>query len=115
MEIPLSSRTPPVNTANDDLAGNSSAFVKDNFSSIEPSTVDDDLDKEGKQSEYAGSVGEDFDEDEEHVPSPEKVRTVRTVINAHAKRAGNTSNKKKSIRKRRVTANLSATKYDIGE
>lgn len=115
MEIPLSSRTPPVNTANDDLAGNSSAFVKDNFSSIEPSKVDDDLDKEGKQSEYAGSVGEDFDEDEEHVPSPEKARTVRTVINAHAKRAGNTSNKKKSIRKRRVTANLSATKYDIGE
>ena len=110
MEIPLSSRTASI--TNDDLAENSSAMTKDNFSLIEPNTGDGDLDNQGKESEYAGSVVGDFDEDEEQVGIPIKARTVNNV---HGKRASNSLNKKKPTRKRRVTANLSATKYDVGK
>ena len=113
MEIPPSPRTPSV-TTNHDLAENSSAITKDSLSLVEASTADGDLDNQGQEGEFVGAVGEDFDEDEEQVRSRLKVRTVNNVP-AYGKRTGNNSNRKKTVRKRRVTANLSATKYDIGK
>ena len=118
MEIPLSPRTPSV-TTNHDLAENSSAMTKDSLSLVETSTADGQEDKktrrqEGQEGECVGAVGEDFDEDEEQVRSRLKFRTINNVP-AYGKRTGNNSNRNKTVRKRRVTANLSATKYDIGE
>lgn len=117
MEMPLPSRTPPVTslTTNPqkEFVENSSAVTKGNPNLLETSAVDGDCDHQVKESECAGSVGEDFDEDEEQVSSPLKVRMVHK--GQGNRRTGNYSNRKKAFRKRRVTANLSGTKYDIGK
>lgn len=111
MEIPQSPRTPPV-TNRHVPAETSSAMTKDKISLLEPTTADGDLDNPGRESENTGSVGEECEEDEEKTRSHMKARTISHV---HGKRAENNSNKKKPVRKRRVTANLSGTKYDVGE
>lgn len=110
MEIPLSPRVPSI--TNHDRTEYSPIVAKENLSLMRgPSTGDGFLDNQGKENECTASVDEDFEEDEQQVRS----RKAQTINNVHGKRTGNNSNKKKSLRKRRVTANLSATKYDIGE
>ena len=110
METPLSPRVPSI--TNRDRTEYSPIVAKEDFSLIGgPGTGNGFLDNQGKENECAGSVDEDIEEDEQQVRS----RKAQTINNVHGKRTGNNSNKKKSLRKRRVTANLSATKYDIGE
>lgn len=108
METPLSPRVSSI--TNHDRTEYSPIVAKENFSLIGgPGTGNGFLDNQGKENECTGSVDEDFEEDEQQVRS----RKAQTINNVHGKRTGNNSNKKKSLRKRRVTANLSATKYDI--
>ena len=110
METPLSPRVPSI--TNHDRTTYSPIVAKENFSLIGgPGTGNGFLVNQGKENECTGSVDEDFEEHEQQVRS----RKAQTINNVHGKRTGNNSNKKKSLRKRRVTANLSATKYDIGE
>lgn len=86
-------------------------MAKDHLNSLDSSTANDTCDNQRKEIEYEASIAEDFDdEDVEQGRSP-----ARAQANQARKRAVNNSNKKKPARKRRVTANLSATKYDIGE
>ena len=115
MEIPRSSRTPLRSVATDDcnhdLGKNSPTMAKDHLNSLDPSTANDSYDNQGKEIEYEASIAEEFDdEDVEQVRSPDGAQTKHV-----RKRVVNNSNKKKPARKRRVTANLSATKYEIGE
>lgn len=115
MEIPPSPRTPLRSVTTDDcdhdLAENSTAMAKDLLNSLDSSTANDSFDNPGKEVEYEASIAEDFDdEDVEHARSP-----ARTQTNQVRKRVVNNTNKKKPVRKRRITANLSATKYDVGE
>ncbi|KAL9950619.1 hypothetical protein ACROYT_G043142 [Oculina patagonica] len=113
MEIPRSSRTPlrsvTTDVCNHDLAEISTTMAKDHLNTLDSSTVNDSCDNQGKEIEYEAFIAEDFDD--------EDVEQVRSPAGAQAdhvrKRAVNNSNKKKPARKRRVTANLSATKYDI--
>ena len=110
METPLSPRVSSI--TNHDRTEYSPIVAKENFSLIGgPGTDNGFLDNQGKENECTGSVDEDFEEDEQQVRS----RKAQTINNVHGNRTGNNSNKKKCLRKRRVTANLSATKYDIGE
>lgn len=94
-----------------DLAENAAAMAKDQFSLLDSSTVNDSCDYKGKEIEDEASIAEDCeDEDVEEVRNPKTAQT-----NQDRKRVVNNSNKKKPVRKRRVTANIAATKYEIGE
>ena len=114
IEIPLSFRTPlrvTMDDCNHDLAENAAAMAKDHFSFLDSSTVNDSCDHKGKEIEDEASIAEDCeDEDVEEVRNPKTAQT-----NQDRKRVVNNSNKKKPVRKRRVTANIAATKYEIGE
>ena len=116
IEIPLSFRTPLRSVTMDDcnhdyLAENAAAMAQDHFSLLDSSTVNDSCDHKGKEIEDEPSIAEDCeDEDVEEVRNPTTAET-----NQDRKRVVNNSNKKKPIRKRRVTANIAATKYEIGE
>jgi len=115
IEIPLSSRTPlpsvTMDDFNHDLAGNAAAMAKDHFNLLDSSTVNDSCNHKGKEMEDDASAAEDCeDEDVEQVRNP-----ITAQRNQDGKRVVNNSNKKKPVRKRRVTANLAATKYEIGE
>lgn len=112
-EIPQSPRTPLQSvTMDDDLGENSTTMTKDHFNLLDSSAANDSFDNQAKESEYAQSIAEECeDEDVEQVRSPTKTHQTSHV----RKRMVNNSNKKKPVRKRRVTANLSATKYDVGE
>ena len=94
-----------------DLAENAAAMAKDQFSLLDSSTVNDSCDHKGKEIEDEASIAEDCeDEDVEEVRNPKTAQT-----NQDRKRVVNNSNKKKPVRKRRVTANIAATKYEVGE
>ena len=114
--IPLSSRTPlrsvTMDDCNHDLAENSTAMAKDHFDLLDTNTVNDSCDYKGKEVEDEASIAEDCeDEDVEQVRNP----TTAAQTNQARKRVVNNSNKKKPLRRRRVTANIAATKYEIGE
>ena len=114
-EIPLSSRTPlrsvTMDDCNHDLAENAAAMAKDHFNLLDSSTVNDNCERRGKEIEDEASIAEDCeDEDVEQVRNPTTAQT-----NQDRKRVVNNSNKKKPVRKRRVTANIAATKYEVGE
>ena len=116
IEIPLSSRTPlrsvTMDDCNHDLAENSTAMAKDHFDLLDTNTVNDSCDYKGKEVEDEASIAEDCeDEDVEQVRNP----TTAAQTNQARKRVVNNSNKKKPLRRRRVTANIAATKYEIGE
>ena len=116
IEIPLSSRTPlrsvTMDDCNHDLTENATAMAKDRFNLLDSSTVDDSCDHKGKEVEDEASIAEDCeDEDLEQVRNP----TTAAQTNQARKRVVNNSNKKKPVRKCRVTANIAATKYEIGE
>ena len=115
IEIPLSSRTllrsVTMDDCNHDLAENATAMAEDHFDLLDSSTVNDSWDHKGKEIEDEASVAEDCeDEDVEQVRNPTTAQT-----NQDRKRVVNNSNKKRPVRKRRVTANIAATKYEIGE
>ena len=115
IEIPLSSRKPlrsvTMDDCNHDLAENAAAMAQDHFSLLDSSTVNDSCDHKGKEIEDEASIAEDCeDEDVEEVRNPTTAQR-----NQDRKRVVNNSNKKKPVRKRRVTANIAATKYEIGE
>ena len=115
IEIPLSSRKPlrsvTMDDSNHDLAENAAAMAKDHFSLLDSTTVSGSCDHKRKEIEDEASIAEDCeDEDVEEVRNPTTAET-----NQDRKRVVNNSNKKKPIRKRRVTANIAATKYEIGE
>ena len=114
IEIPLSFRTPlrvTMDDCNHDLAENAAAMAKDQFSLLDSSTVNDSCDHKGKEIEDEAYIAEDCeDEDVEEVRNPKTAQT-----NQNRKRVVNNSNKKNPVRKRRVTANIAATKYEIGE
>ena len=109
----MSSRTPV--TTEDCSHGfdeSTPAMTKDNFSFLDTGAANDSCDNQGKESEYAASLTDECDDENlEQTRSPVRARTNHVV----RKRAVNNSNKRKPPRKRRVTANLAATKYDIGE
>ena len=115
IEIPLSSRKPlrsvTMDDCNHDLAENAAAMAKDHFSLLDSTTVSDSCDHRGEEIEDEASIAEDCeDEDVEEVRNPTTAQR-----NQDRKRVVNNSNKKKPVRKRRVTANIAATKYEIGE
>lgn len=94
---------------NHDLAENAAAMAKDPFNLLDSSTVNDSCDHKGKEIEDEASIAEDCeDEDVEEVRNPTTAQR-----NQDRKRVVNSSNKKKPVRKRRVTANIAATKYEI--
>ena len=96
---------------NHDLAENAAAMAKDHFNLLDSSTVNDSCDHKEKGIEDEASVAEDCeDEHAEQVRNPTTAQT-----NQDRKRVVNSSSKKKPVRKRRVTANIAATKYEIGE
>lgn len=115
IEIPLSSRTPlrsvTMDDCSHDLAVNVTAMAKEHFNLLESSTVNDSCDHKGKELDDEASTAEDCEDDAEQVRSP----TTAAQTNQARKRVVNNSNKKKPVRKRRVTANIAATKYEIGE
>ena len=115
IEIPLSSRKPlrsvTMDDCNHDLAENAAAMAKDHFSLLDSTTVSNSWDHKGKEIEDEASIAEDCeDEDVEEVRNPTTAQR-----NQDRKRVVNNSNKKKPVRRRRVTANIAATKYEIGE
>ncbi|XP_020631595.1 tubulin polyglutamylase TTLL7-like [Orbicella faveolata] len=94
---------------NHDLAENAAAMAKDHFNLLDSSTVNDNCERRGKEIEDEASIAEDCeDEDVEQVRNPTTAQT-----NQDRKRVVNNSNKKKPVRKRRVTANIAATKYEV--
>lgn len=96
---------------NHDLDENATAMAKDHFNLLDSSTANDSCDHKGKEIEYEASIAEECDdEDVEQVRNPTTAQT-----NQARKRVVNNSNKKKPVRKRRVTANIAATKYEVGE
>ena len=96
---------------NHDLAENAAAMAQDHFSLLDSTTMSDSCDHKGKEIEDEASIAEDCeDEDVEKVRNPTTAQT-----NQDRKRVVNNSNKKKPVRKRRVTANIAATKYEIGK
>lgn len=115
IEIPLSFRTPlrsvTMDDCNHDLAENAAAMAKDHLTLLDSSTVNDSCDHKGKEIKDEASIAEDCEDDDvEEVRNPTTAQT-----NQDRKRVVNNSNKKKSVRKRRVTVNIAATKYEIGE
>ena len=115
IEIPLSFRTPlrsvTMDGCNHDLAENAAAMAKDHLTLLDSSTVNDSCDHKGKEIKDEASIAEDCEDDDvEEVRNPTTAQT-----NQDRKRVVNNSNKKKPVRKRRVTANIAATKYEIGE
>jgi len=72
---------------------------------FEKSEVNNDLDNEGSENECLGLVNEEFCDE----------NGARRRVNSHGKRyhCGGSKQKKRCVRKRRVTANLAGTKYDI--
>lgn len=107
MEIPPSCRrTPSVASSNNNVE-NLSTLAREKMNLFERSEVNDDVDNEGNENERLGLVNEEFcDED-----------GARSRVNSHGKRphCGGSKQKKRCVRKRRVTANLAGTKYDIGK
>ena len=115
IEIPLSFRTPlrsvTMDGCNHDLAEKAAAMAKDHLTLLDSSTVNDSCDHKGKEIKDEASIAEDCEDDDvEEVRNPTTAQT-----NQDRKRVVNNSNKKKPVRKRRVTANIAATKYEIGE
>lgn len=107
MEIPPSRRrTPSVASSNNNVE-NLSTLAREKMNLFEKSEVNNDVDNEGSENECLRSINEEsFDEN-----------GARRRVNSHGKRyyCGGSKQKKRCVRKRRVTANLAGTKYDIGK
>ena len=115
MEIPLSSRTSLSSVTTEDCSHgfdeSRSAMTKDNLKLLDLSTAVEFSKNQGKESEYTASLADECEEE-----NLEQTRSmVRVRTNHVPKQIVNNSSKKKLPRKRRVTANLAATKYDVGK
>lgn len=107
MEIPPSRRrTPSVASSNNNVE-NLSTLAREKMTLFEKSEINNDLDNEGSENECLGLVNEEFCDE----------NGARRRVNSHGKRyhCGGSKQKKRCVRKRRVTANLAGTKYDIGK
>ena len=107
MEIPPSRRrTPSVASSNNNVE-NLSTLAREKMTLFEKNEVNNDLDNEGSENECLGLVNEEFCDE----------NVARRRVNSHGKRyhCGGSKQKKRCVRKRRVTANLAGTKYDIGK
>ena len=113
-EIPSSSRTPLGSVTMEDSSHgfneSRSVMTKDNLKLLDLSTADNFCENRGRESEYAASLADECEESLEQTRSMVRART-----NHVRKQTVNNSMKKKPQRKRRVTANLAATKYDVGK
>ena len=113
-EIPLSSRTPLGSVTMEDSSHgfneSRSVMTKDNLKLLDLSTADNFCENRGREIEYAASLADECEESLEQTRSMVRART-----NHVRKQTVNNSIKKKPQRKRRVTANLAATKYDVGK
>lgn len=105
MEIPPLSRTSPVASSNDN-AENVSALVRKKINLFDTDEVEDEIDNEDKETESFREVGKDFYEEDEGRSA------VMTSLSKRTRSEGKLP-KKRCVRKRRVTANLAGTKYDI--
>nr|XP_058969911.1 tubulin polyglutamylase TTLL7-like [Pocillopora verrucosa] len=85
-----------------------SVMTKDNLKLLALSTADNFCENQGRESEYAASLADECEENLEQTRSMVRART-----NHVRKQTVNNSIKKKPQKKRRVTANLAATKYDV--
>ena len=85
-------------------------MTKDNLKLLDLSTADNFCENQGRESEYAASLADECEENLEQTRSMVQART-----NHVCKQTVNNSIKKKPQKKRRVTANLAATKYDVGK
>ena len=113
-EIPSSSRTPLGSVTMEDSSHgfneSRSVMTKDNLKLLDLSTADNFYENQGRESEYAACLADECEESLEQTRSMVRART-----NHVHKQTVNNSIKKKPQRKRRVTANLAATKYDVGK
>ena len=113
-EIPSSSRTLLGSVTMEDSSHgfneSRSVMTKDNLKLLDLSTADNLCENRGRESEYAASLADECEESLEQTRSMVRART-----NHVRKQTVNNSMKKKPQRKRRVTANLAATKYDVGK
>ena len=113
-EIPSSSRTPLGSVTMEDSSHgfneSRSVMTKDNLKLLDLSTADNFCENRGRESEYAASLADECEESLEQTRSMVRART-----NHVRKQTVNNSIKKKPQKKRRVTANLAATKYDVGK
>ena len=113
-EIPLSSRTPLGSVTMEDSSHgfneSRSVMTKDNLKLLDLSSADNFCENRERESEYAESLADECEESLEQTRSMVRART-----NHVRKETVNNSVKKKPQRKRRVTVNLAATKYDVGK
>ena len=113
-EIPSSSRTPLGSVTMEDSSHgfneSRSVMTKDNLKLLDLSTADNFCENRGREIAYAASLADECEESLEQTRSMVRART-----NHVRKQTVNNSMKKKPQRKRRVTANLAATKYDVGK
>ena len=113
-EIPLSSRTPLGSVTMEDSSHgfneSRSVTTKDNLKLLDLSTAGNFCENQGRESEYAASLADEYEENLEQTRSMVRART-----NHVRKQTVNNSIKKKPQKKRHVTANLAATKYDVGK
>ena len=113
-EIPSSSRTPLGSVTMEDSSHgfneSRSVMTKDNLKLLALSTADNFCENQGRESEYAASLADECEENLEQTRSMVRART-----NHVRKQTVNSSIKKKPQKKRRVTVNLAATKYDVGK
>ena len=85
-------------------------MTKDNLKLLDLSSADNFCENRERKSEYAESLADECEESLEQTRSMVRART-----NHVRKQTVNNSIKKKPQRKRRVTVNLAATKYDVGK
>ena len=105
MEIPPSSGTAPVASSND-IVENVSSLAREKINLFGTNEIEDKINNEGKEAESLRADGDDLClEDDPH-----------GAVTFQSKRChpGGKTHKKRCVRKRRVTANLAGTKYEIG-
>ena len=113
-EIPSSSRTPLGSVTMEDSSHgfneSRSVMTKDNLKLLDLSSADNFCENRERESEYAEFLADECEESLEQTRSMVRART-----NHVRKETVNNYVKKKPQRKRRVTVNLAATKYDVGK
>ena len=86
-----------------------SVMTKDNLKLLDLSSADNFCENRERKSEYAESLADECEESLEQTRSMVRARTN------HVRKQTVNNSIKKPQRKRRVTVNLAATKYDVGK
>ena len=109
MEMPWSSRLQPdTNDLDNNHIQDSVSMTKTQPDSLDSTACNAGLEINGKENEEVASVSEEYDDEKLRQRSPGTSNNVRA-------RAANNANKKKTAKKRWITANLSGTRYDVGK